>query len=154
MPRKASVAGSASVAVKAMLDAAKGPPSVPGHVKLRAGDAPFWDGIVRARAYDEWTGPDLVVAAQLARTQADIEREQELVDAEGWVIENQRGTPIANPRVAVLENLARREMALMRALRMAGKEGGDVRQDIGRRKIQREAERVRNDLADDELLAT
>jgi hypothetical protein len=154
MARKQSVSNSASSAVKAMFDAAKGPPLVPDHVMLRAGDEPFWDGVIRARAYDEWTGPDLVMAVQLARAQADIEREQVLLDAEGSVIENNKGTPIANPRFAVLENLGRREMALMRSLRMAGKDGGDVRQDIGRRKIQREAERVREDLADDELLAT
>jgi hypothetical protein len=96
----------------------------------------------------------LVVAAQLSRTQADIEREQVLLDSEGSVIDNAKGTPIANPRFTVLENLARREMALMRSLRMAGKDGGDVRQDVGRRKVQREAEKIRAELADDELLAT
>jgi hypothetical protein len=154
MARKQSVSNSATSAVKAMFDAAKGPPAVPDHVLLRDGDAPFWDGIIRARAYDEWTGPDLVVAAQLSRTQADIEREQVLLDAEGSVIDNAKGTPIANPRFTVLENLARREMALMRSLRMAGKDGGDVRQDVGRRKVQREAEKIRAELADDELLAT
>jgi hypothetical protein len=137
-----------------MIGAAKGPPDVPKHVKLRPGDAPFWDGIVRARAYDEWTGADLAVAAQLARTQADIEREQELVDAEGSVITNDRGTPIANPRFAVLEQLARREMALMRSLRIACHVAGDARDDAGRRKIQREAEKVRGELADEDLLAT
>jgi hypothetical protein len=42
----------------------------------------------------------------------------------------------------------------MRSLRMAGKDGGDVRQDVGRRKVQREAEKIRAELADDELLAT
>lgn len=43
---------SAESAVKAMLDAAEAPIAVPGHVTLRQGDAPFWDGILRARARD------------------------------------------------------------------------------------------------------
>ncbi|MCR4300832.1 MAG: hypothetical protein NUV51_04410 [Sulfuricaulis sp.] len=151
---KRTRADSAQSAVKAMVDAAKGPPEVPGHVRMREGDAPFWDGIVRARAYDEWTGADLVVAAQLARTQADIEREQETLDCEGSVLKNERGTQVANPRVSILENLARREMALMRSLRMTGTAAGDSRDEATRRKVQKAAEKVRADLAEDELLAT
>jgi hypothetical protein len=147
---------SAASAVKAMVDAAKGPPAIPAHVKLREGDAEFWDGIVRARARDEWTTADLVVAAQLARCQADIEAEQVSLDAEGTLIENGRGTQIMNPRVSVLEQLSRREMALMRTLRMGGRVAGDARDEAGRRKIQRQAEKVREELAEeeDDLLAS
>jgi hypothetical protein len=136
-----------------MLDAAKGPHEVPAHVKLRDGDAAFWDGILRARARDEWSEADLVVAAQLARCQADIEKQQEELDAEGAVVKNDRGTQVMNPRVTVLEQLARREMALMRTLRMGGRVAGDSRDEVGRRKIQREAEMVKAELEDDELLA-
>jgi len=139
--------------VKGMLDAAKPLPTPPKHVRMRDGDMPFWEGVIRARAYDEWSECDLVVAAQLARTQADIEREQEALDGEGTVTENQRGTPISNPRVAVLENLARREMALMRSLRMAGREAGDPRDEKIRRKVQEAASRVREQLKNDDLLA-
>ena len=100
-----------------MLAAAK-QHAVPSHTLLRPGDQAFWDGIILSRAHDEWTKADLVVAAQLARTQADIEKQQQLLDCEGAVIDNARGTPVMNPRVSVLEGLARREMALMRTLRM------------------------------------
>lgn len=109
---------------------------------------------MRARARDEWTDADLVVAAQLARCQHDIERESKALDGEGSVIENQRGTPVMNPRHAVLEQLARREMALMRTLRIGGSVTGDRRDLEKARKIQREAERAREELADDDLLAT
>ena len=96
-----------------MVDAAKPPIDPPAHVRLRDGDRPFWDGIVRARARDEWCESDLVVAAQLAR----------------------------------------REMALMRTLRMGGRVAGDARDEAGRRRIQRQAEAARAELEDDELLA-
>ena len=145
---------SAESAVKAMFAASKGSPKVPGHVKLREGDGPFWEGIVRARALDEWTDADLVVAAQLARCQADIEREQELFDAEDSVIVNARGTRVMNPRVSVLEQLARREMALMRTLRMGGRILGDDANQAGRRKIQRQSAKIREALAEDDLLAS
>ena len=109
---------------------------------------------MRARARDEWSDADLVVAAQLARTQFDIEIESTKLDAETTVVKNERGTVVMNARVTVLEQLARREMALMRTLRMGGRIAGDARDEAGRRKIQRQSEKLREELEDNELLAT
>lgn len=150
---KKKQAGSAEAAVQAAVNAAKGIPGPPAHVRLREGDRPFWDGVVRARARDEWIDADLVVAAQLARCQSDIEAESITLDGEGTVVTNDRGTPVCNPRVAVLEQLARREMALMRCLRMGGKAAGDPRLEAGNRKTQQRADRIHKELEEDELLA-
>ena len=122
-PRADSVTG----AVVAMREAQTPPPAPPECVRLRAGDYPFWKSIICARAPSEWSEPELVVAAQLARCQADIEREQERLDTEGSVILNDRKTPIANPRFAVLEQLSRREMALLRTLTLNAGSKGDIR---------------------------
>ena len=137
-----------------MLDAASALPAVPGYVKVRPGDVPFLEGILRARARDEWTSPDLVVAMQLARCQADIEKEHAMLESEGSVIDNFKGTPIVNPRHAVLEQLSRRELALLRALQMAGSARGDKRDVEQARNLQRQAEKTRELLADDYLLAS
>jgi len=145
---------SAAAAVKAMVDAAKGPPELPAHVRLRPEDQPFWDGVVCARARDDWSDADLVVAGQLARCQYDIERESETLDNEGTVVTNDRGTKVCNPRVMVLEQLARREMALMRTLRMGGRVAGDGRDDAGRRRAAATAKAVRDELEEDELIPT
>jgi hypothetical protein len=116
---------------------------------------PFWGGIIRARARSEWIETDLVVAAQLARCQYDIERESELLDSEGSVIENARGTPVMNPRHAVLEQLARREMALMRALRIAGAAAGiDPRDMVKKRALERESRATKEEMQEDDLLAS
>jgi len=152
MPRRTR-ADSVASAVKAALDVAKGPIECPKHVKLRAEDQPFWLGIIASRARDEWVGADLVVAAQLARVQRDIETESEALETEGSVIENQRGTPVMNPRVTVLEQLARREMAFMRTLRMGGAAAGPAKHVVERRKVERQASVIRAELEDDELLA-
>jgi hypothetical protein len=152
-PKKAR-GDSAAAAVKAMVDAAKEDLQPPAHVKLRDGDAVFWDGVVRARARDEWTETDLVVAGQLARCLHDIEREQEALDAEGTVIPNDRGTMVVNPRVSVLEQFARREMALMRTLRMGGRVAGDTRDQAGARKIERQSKQLRAELEENDLLAS
>jgi hypothetical protein len=151
---KRTRATSAESVVKAMVDVAKGPPAVPAHVALRDGDQPFWDGILRARARDEWGDADLVVAAQLARCQHDIETESAALYGEASVVMNARGTQVMNPRITVLEQLARREMALMRTLRMGGRVAGDPRDEAGRRKAQRQAEEVRKEVEEDDLLAT
>lgn len=92
----------------------------------------------------------MVVAAQLARCQHDIEREQMSLDDEGTVVRNDKGTQVMNPRVAVLEQLARREMALMRTLRMGGRIAGDARDESGKRKIERQARAVREELQDED----
>jgi hypothetical protein len=150
---KRKPADTAEAAVKAAVDAAKGPPGCPKHVHLRPEDRPFWDGVIRARARDEWSSADLVVAGQLARCQWDIERESVELDLEGTVLKNDRGTMTANPRVSVLEQLARREMALMRTLRMGGAAAGEARHVVERRRVAKQAESVRAEL-EDEFLAT
>lgn len=144
---------SAAAALKAMLNAAKDDTAPPAHIKLREGDDVFWYGIVRARARDEWTEADLVVAGQLARCQHDIEKEQQALDAESTVIANERGTMVVNPRVSVLEQFARREMALMRTLRMGGRVAGDSRDLQNARKTERQSRKLKEELEDDELLA-
>ena len=151
--KKTHDANSATSAVKAMVNAAKGIPQPPAHVALRPQDKPFWPGVYAAKSVDEWTEAHLVIGAQLARAMADLEKQQELLDTEGTVIENARGTMVMNPRVSVLEGLARREMALMRALGLTGKANVDPRDSAGKRKVEQQSRKLREELEDDELLA-
>jgi hypothetical protein len=152
---KRARADSAASAVKAMVDAALPDIEVPAWVTLTESAKPFWVGVVRARARDEWQDVDLVVAAQLAQCQADIAEEDEALRQEGRVIKNDRGSPVMNPRTTVLEQLARREMALMRTLRMGGRVAGDSRDDQGKRQLERGARKARQQVEEenDGLLA-
>lgn len=102
---------SAAAAVAATQAAALGPLAPPKHIKLRRGDRPFWNGIVSARPRDTWTESDLVMAASLARCQADIEALQRQIDADGFLID---GKP--HPCAEMLEKATRRAMALGRAI--------------------------------------
>ena len=142
---------SAKAAINAAINASLALPDCPAHVKLRDRDRPFWADVLRARARDEWTQADLIVAAQLARCMSDIEAESEAMEDEGSVIKNDKGTAVMNPRNSVLEQLARREMALMRTLKIAGASTGDTRDLVKGRKLQREAEKARAEVADDLL---
>lgn len=82
----------------------------PTFVRLRPEHMSYWNTITGCRAV--WTDIDLIHAANLARTLYMIEDETEMLEKEGSVIENQRGTPVMNPRHAVIEQLSRRSVTL------------------------------------------
>lgn len=155
MTKRKPRSDSAASAIDAMVNASKPLPEIPAHVRLDKKHIPFWDGIIRVRARSEWIETDLVVAAQLARCQYDIEKESELLESEGSVIENARGTCMMNPRHAVLEQLARREMALMRALRITGAAAGIDPRDLAKqRNLERQSRDTKDELLEDDLLAS
>lgn len=135
--------------IRAMVNASAPEIQPPSHVRLRDKDKPFWSSIMASRAREEWSKNDLIVAAQLARCQADIETESEIVDIEGSVVENARGTQIMNPRHSVLEQMARRELALMRALAMTSSTAGKNKEDLEKaRKIERTSALIREESED------
>lgn len=102
---------SITAAVRAAQAVALGPLPPPDHVCLRDGDRAYWDNIMLARARDTWTQIDLTTAANLARTQADIERLQKDLDAQGYMTGDK-----VNPLAKLVDTLSRRAMSLARAL--------------------------------------
>lgn len=145
----------ATAAIAAAKAVAEPIPSPPAHVRTLPCHLPFWEDIIASRARTEWSKTDYVIAAQLARCQYDIETHTDLLNGEGHIIENQRGTPIMNPRHTILEQLARRQMAMMRSLAMGGALPGKGRADLDTaRKLERGAAQARNEIQDDDFLAT
>lgn len=159
MATKKTPSNTAAAALKAMQNAAKDDLRPPAHVQLSAEAEPYFADIVRACARDEWNEMRLTVAAQLAECMADQQAEADILRmVEGRVIENQKGTPVANPRMAVVEQLARRQMALTRTLQMGGRVPGgtgDVRNKAGARKVEAgaRAARAQVEAEEDDLLA-
>lgn len=154
MPRaKRAPSNTAASLVEAAQAAALGDIEPPDHVTLREGDRPFWLAVVRARARKEWSDADLVNAANMARAMADIESEQKLIDAEGNVVVNDRGTQIVNPRHALIEQLSRRIMALQRLLGMQAVTSGNARDKVKARAAEATArEAVRSLKGEDDLI--
>jgi hypothetical protein len=110
---------------------------------------------MRARTRDEWTDADLIAAAQLARCQQEIELESEALEDEGSVIENARGTQVMNPRHSVLEQLSRRQLAIMRSLRITGSSTGERKEDLVKaRRVQQGAERALEQIENEDFLAS
>ncbi|KVD50729.1 TerS protein [Burkholderia ubonensis] len=124
---------STTTAVAATQAAASGPMKPPDHIKLRDADWPYWDAIVQARAATTWNNADLALAANLARTQADISRLSLELEDEGDVMVNARGTPVVNPKHNLLETLTRRAVALSRALHVHAEATVGRSQDAGKK---------------------
>jgi hypothetical protein len=72
--------------------------------------------VIAEFARSEWTAHQLELAAMLARTMADLNREQQLLRAEGSVVTTERGTPVVNPRKAVVQMHAASILSFRRSL--------------------------------------
>ena len=91
--------------------------ALPAGVILRdAAELVIWKQFTHARARDGWRDFDLLIVAKAVRLEADIRRYQQTLDGEGAVVTNDRGTPIVNPFLTVIDSLQRQQLALIRSL--------------------------------------
>ena len=147
MTPKRKRSDSAAAAVAASQAAALGPLDPPAHVTLREGDRPFWNAIVLSRPRDTWNEVDLAHAANLARTQADLEKLQAQLDADGYLTPEGKESPL----VKIVETLSRRAVAMARMLHVhAEATVGRARESAKAMALERQA----RDAADDELIPT
>src|SRR5690606_36486711 len=88
----------------------------PDYVRVPDGAMPFWNDIIATKV--EWSKVDLILAANLARCCHGIEQESFMLQCEGTVVENARGTMVMNPRQTALEQLSRRQASLAQKLQV------------------------------------
>ena len=138
--------------VNAFIEAAKGLPAVPKHVKLRQQDMPYWEAITAMKPRDEWNEVELVAAAQLARAQADIAALNEKLENEPMIVAGPRNTPRPNPAAYMLEAVTRRQLALMRALGLVSVQTNEA--NSARNRLLKNAREVRARAEKDPLLAS
>ena len=90
---------------------------LPQGVELRSDDELIiWGQFTRARAREDWRDMDLILLAKVVRMEADIRQHQAAVEEQGVIIENQRGTPIPNPLLAIIDTVERRQLAVIRSM--------------------------------------
>lgn len=149
-PRRQRV-DSATGAV-AIMSAAAAPINPPSNVPLSDGDMAFFASVIAEFARSEWTAHQLELAAMLARTMADLEREQRDLRNEGSVVTTEKGTPVVNPRKAVVQMHASSILSFRRSLSLHARAQGGEARDVGKRRgMAREIEG--DNPLDDELLA-
>lgn len=92
---------------------------LPEGVILRSDDEMvIWEQFTRTRTRDGWRDFDLLVVAKAVRLESDIRRYQQELDGIGAVITNDRGTPVVNPVLTVIDSLQRQQLALIRSISM------------------------------------
>jgi hypothetical protein len=151
MKDRKSRVDSASEAVRVVSGAAQeiAPPS---NVPLEAGDLPFFVSVIAEFARADWTAHQLELAAILARTMADLEREQRLLRKEGAVAYSEKGTPVVNPRKIVVQMHASSVLSFRRSLSLhARAQAGEARDVAKRRDAAKEIEAGAQ--LDDDLIA-
>jgi hypothetical protein len=90
---------------------------LPQGIELRSDEEMvIWDQFTRARAREDWRDMDLILLAKVVRMEADIRKHQSAVEIEGVIVENQRGTQIPNPLLAIIDTVERRQLAVIRSM--------------------------------------
>jgi hypothetical protein len=95
----------------------------------------IWKQFTHARAREGWRDFDLLIVAKAVRLEADIRKYQQALDGEGAIVKNERGTPIVNPMLTVIDSLQRQQLALIRSLSL-NQQGQDPRTLNGQGKEQ------------------
>ncbi|MDE3796974.1 terminase small subunit [Sinorhizobium meliloti] len=123
----------------------------PANVPLDEEDLPFFRNVIAEYARSEWSSHQLELAAMLARTMADLTREQKLLRDEGGVAYSEKGTPVANPRKSIVQMHASSILSFRRSLSLhARAQAGEARDVAKRRGAAKEIEGD-NPLEDDLL---
>lgn len=150
MKKRRTRIDSAAEQVRIMSQSAKQihPPST---VPLGEADLPFFANVINEVAKSEWTPHQIEIAALLARTMADWEREQIEMREEGTVITTPNGALTINPRKTVIQMHANTIVAYRRSLGLHARAQGETRDIAKRRQM---AKQIENESPlDDELLA-
>ena len=141
---------SAASAVKIMQGAQR-EIAPPGHVRFDDSDWPYWHSVVEELPRSEWTNHKIEMAALLARTMSDLEREQQALRLEGSVIETTRGAQ-PNPRVGIVAKCSATIMQYRRSLGLTARaQNASDPENIGKRRAIAKGVEQRNPLVDDLL---
>tara|TARA_R110002096_G_scaffold432257_1_gene648836 strand:+ start:26 stop:499 length:474 start_codon:yes stop_codon:yes gene_type:complete len=90
---------------------------LPDGVTLRDDDERvIWGQFSRARAREDWRDMDLILLTKIVKMESDIRKHQAALDEAGVLLENKRGTMVANPLLTVIDMLERRQMAVIRSM--------------------------------------
>lgn len=125
----------------------------PGHVVMGDEDWPFWHSVIAEFARSEWTDHSLEIAAMLARSMADLEREQRQLRIEGFIAVRENGTTVENPRSRIVKSLTGDILSLRRSLSLHARARGGEAEKIGPRRAIAKAIEADNVLTDDLLAA-
>jgi len=120
---------------------------------LRETEANYFQWIVVAREHETWSDNDKLIAANLAKTYGAIDELWADINKEGYVVENQRGTPVANPKVAALNSMTGAMQSLNKTLGLSASQRGLSGAKQGSRNLaEQQAREVIQKVSEDDLI--
>lgn len=92
---------------------------LPNGVILRSDEEMvIWKQLTSTRARSDWRDFDLLLVAKMVRAEADIREYQQTLDKAGPLLTTERGTPVANPLISIIDSLQRQQLAIIRSMSM------------------------------------
>ena len=79
----------------------------------------IWRQFTRTRAARDWRDFDLILVAKMVRAESDMRKHQLMLDRAGPLLKTDKGMPIANPLIAIIDSLQRQQLALIRTMSLA-----------------------------------
>jgi hypothetical protein len=125
---------------------------LPQGVELRSEELVIWGQFTRARAREDWRDMDLLLLAKVVRMEADIRSYQSQVEAQGTIVENQRGTQIPNPLLTIIDTVERRQLAVIRSMSL-NQMASDPRTVNGYARATIDAGKTLESFSDNDLIA-
>lgn len=121
---------------------------------LDGSELDYFTGIVTAREVDTWSDNDKLIAANLAKTYAAIDELWLDIKQRGYMVTNERGTPVVNPAVSALNQMTSTMQSLNRTLGLSASQRGLSGAKQGSRNAaDQEARKAIEDAAENSLLA-
>ena len=120
----------------------------PSHIILTDSDWPYWHSVVGEFPKADWTDHQLEVAAQLAKSMADLEDQRNALRTEGYTVEGK-----ANPRHGIARDLTNSVMSLRRNLQLHARAQGGEARDAGKRRAAAKSLEAGAHFEDDDLIA-
>jgi P27 family predicted phage terminase small subunit len=116
-------------------------------------EANYFKSIVTAREHETWSDNDKLIAANLAKTYSAIDQLWSDIDSEGFVVENQRGTPVANPKVSALNSMTSAMQSLNKTLGLSASQRGLSGAKQGSRNLaEQQARQIIDKVSEDDLI--
>jgi P27 family predicted phage terminase small subunit len=123
-------------------------------VQLSPEERQIFDKVLRSREVGTWSEWDLVVVCDMVRVQLQFDGAMDAIRRDGRTTVNERGTPVANPETAALNQLAGSLRAFAAQLGLSASQRGVAgSKQSGRNQAEQEAREVIKKVANNDLLA-
>ena len=99
-----------------LVDALKHSTEVPDFIELTDDEKKYWPQFARARAAVDIRDMDYILIGKLARLECQIVNYSAIMDEQGVIITNPKGTPIQNPLMGIINQLQRVQLAIISSM--------------------------------------